>query len=428
MKNMFKKYALVMAVALTSSSNDLVAFSYSKHGNCTRQEAFTLTDPADNTQKPTKFDSKQIYCHTTGLRQAAVAVFFYGKAALFPAAKNVMPFSAAETAQLKTIFSRPQTSTAESANALYPVKVLLGYARTAQSSFGFNKEETVLLTFPDASENVYVKIEKEFGTRDGVMCVTAYGSSDSLQPHILELLKTIAVPNLTEDQSLQLPFTSSQEAETFARSCIECMPRTAIPDRIDFWSRKADQRSWSPFPFPAMYDKECLFVVENALSEKLEHVLSNATSAQNCYNQDGKQARLLLAWESDVVASGRLIKANAQKLNENHWNLIILNDLQREYSNAEFTRILDPVLNPDNTQIIKNLIVIKTPVCSKNTTGETDEVFVFEEVDTNSAILYAKTTFDKKIPTNEGILRVLTYHVCENLQTQPAFPYKNPVA
>ena len=384
-------------------------YSWSKYAVTSTTNTLSVKNSVDGTQKNVSFSARQIYCHTTGLRQKPVAVFLYGQAEELPVAPKEMLFYEAETEKFKLVFSKSQTCFPEEAFSIFPVKAILSALNDKPSHFS-KVDVSFLMAFPDAQENVHVHIKEDsFSLANGPKIVTVYGKNKEISFHVLEFLKVLTISNLQDDQQACLPLTPF-EVQAFVKRSLYYSSSTyqAFPQRIDFWFRPQINRGpWHNFPTPALYDKDCFFVLESALEEELSHVLANATSSQNCYNQDGKQARILFVWESDLVACRQLLKKYAQRLNENYWNIVILNDLGREYTQNEENIILNEVLDEKDASILNNLIMVYTPVSSPEKNLKTLTVKIFKEVSAERKIVSAVSTFKEEQPVNEAVLSMV---------------------
>jgi|GEM_PF-6556419 len=413
-----KKAALFAALTVTTASS-LSAISYSKDGCVSRSTTLTITNPQTQSVEKTTFNSKQVFCHTAGFRQTPVAVIFYGQSAVFPPVntKTFIEFSPTEKIQL---LNGVDVTTLASARSLQ------SFITEVKNKFGYSPTAQTLVKFPNPSETFFLEVEKESDYNSpgsSVLCCTIYGEAATIPPHVLKLLKELIAPNEISDASFAFPITTFKETREFALQVLDYVTCTNLPQNFDYWLRPQSQNTWSQ-PTPMSYPKDVPFVIENALFEKLDVVLKSCVSTNNCYNQDGKQCRMIFAWESDIIALGNRLNNYAKQLNENHWNLIVLNDLQREYTSQEKNKVLDVILDKNNTLIIPKTVMIYTPVSSPTSTATTTRASSFVEVAPDLTLVLTTNTYSKELPMNEAILRLVGQLVGENTKNQPAFPYK----
>ena len=101
--------------------------------------------------------------------------------------------------------------------------------------------------------------------------------------------------------------------------------------------------------------------------------------------------------------------------------MVILNDLQREYNNAETNKIWDEFLTSDNQLIIPNVIQMLTPVRQKTTEENIVETKLFAGIDGNQ-ILLDRYTLQQDVLANEAIANHIGFKATKFLKNQ-AFIY-----
>jgi len=412
---------LILFIALATSSPTLLG--YSKHGNV------TCTKTSKNSAgEEIKFISEQIYCHTSGLRQKAQAVFFYGKSNSFPNYSTKFTASSVENDFLEKTFSTDIPVKYD--DVVFTSPFLLKIAQKINgdvfATSGSNKSTAFVINLAGKEYFVEIKQERDLfsSSFDQVLTITTYGQEEKMPTLLLSMLKTVVLQQTLENSQDGLPFKNQVDSEAFIKSCMSYLNSSNLPQAIQYWITMDSKSSAWQSPYAqytaTTYPMDTPIICENALIQKASNSFANICSPENNNNANGKQARILFVWESDLVGTGFIAK-NAGLLKNNHWIIVILNDLQREFNNREMNQVWDEFLTQDNKLMIPNLIQITTPISKHESLDKITSVKSFKGID-GTKIMTDIYTLEKEILANDLIAYQIGFQASNFLKNQ-AFIY-----
>ena len=221
---------------------------YSKHGKVTRTS--TIKDIRGN---DTQFSSEQIYCHTSGPRQKAAAVFFYGKAETLPDSSTKFTASDVENAFLDKTFSTDTPVKYDDVVFTSPflLKIAQKINGDVMAAFGFNKSTSFAIDL--AGKEYFVEVKKDrdvfSSSFDEVLVTTVYGQAEKIPTALLSMLKTLVLQKNLEISQDGFPLKTVNETEEFITRCLGNLSSTNIPEYINFWITMQPQTSGWQNPY-----------------------------------------------------------------------------------------------------------------------------------------------------------------------------------
>ena len=213
--------------------------------------------------------------------------------------------------------------------------------------------------------------------------------------------------------------TNPSESEAFVDEIAQKLMSQFFSKGSGFWS-PSSEKSRGPIDYET--SEQIKLIAENALFCDFTDVLSRATTPINDNNPEGRQIRLLFAWAGDVMANSELLRAHANKLNENHWQLIVLNDLDVKVTREQATKVIEAC------KPLRKSIILQQPVRLLCRTMPVETTKILYMCLDKGLTVDLKTEFEHertpKASAGESVISCIKWFVMENLKNVPAFKEK----